>query len=136
MKNICKQVAWTIIVTWLSFNGFIAIATAQVRPPRRKHRTLISKQKPKKEKTDATVGVGESLIDIAHRASRQKQSQMVDLVFVIDAARVGSSFARTPSRWSGRRVWPQRGRALGCPREHRRARTFHPLVWRSCSGPS
>ena len=87
MKNICKQVAWTIIVTWLSFNGLIAIATAQVQPPRRKHRMLISKQKPKKEKTDATVGVGESLIDIAHRASRQKQSQMVDLVFVIDGSR-------------------------------------------------
>ena len=48
---------------------------------------LISKQKPKKEKTDATVGVGESLIDIAHRASRQKQSQMVDLALIIDGSR-------------------------------------------------
>ena len=76
-------IALTVLIIWISIDGFAAIAGAQVQPPRRKRRVMISQKKqPKAEETK--VNVGKSLLGIARRASRQSKDKMVDCVFVIE----------------------------------------------------
>ncbi len=59
-------------------------ATAQVRPPRRKHRILVDPSVKKKQNT-VKADIGESLKDIAKRATRLAENPKVDVVFVVDA---------------------------------------------------
>ena len=57
-------------------------ATAQVRPPRRKHRILVDPSAKKQNTVKADIG--ESLKDIAKRATQHVQSPKMDVVFVVD----------------------------------------------------
>ena len=60
-------------------------ASAQVRPPRRKHRIMVDPG-AKKEKT-LKADIGASLKDIATRATQHVQNPKVDVVFVVDGSR-------------------------------------------------
>ena len=60
-------------------------ASAQVRPPRRKHRIMVDPG-AKKEKT-LKADVGASLKDIAKRATQYTQNPKVDVVLVVDGSR-------------------------------------------------
>ena len=57
-------------------------ATAQVRPPRRKHRILVDPSVKKQDTPKADIG--ESLKDVAKRATRLTQNPKADVVFVVD----------------------------------------------------
>ena len=76
-------IAFTILVAWIGIDGLVAITTAQVQPPRRKRRIMIS-TKDKGEKAVTKVDIGKSLMEIARRASRRRKTEMVDFVFVIE----------------------------------------------------
>ena len=79
------RIALMVLVAWIGLDSVEIITMAQVRPPRRKRRVMISPEDfPKKE--EVTVDIGKSLVEIAQRASRQSTNQMVDLVFVIDGS--------------------------------------------------
>ena len=58
-------------------------ATAQVRPPRRKRRIMIDPSAKKKQET-LKADIGESLKDIAKRATQNPQNSKADFVFVVD----------------------------------------------------
>ena len=58
-------------------------ASAQVRPPRRKHRILVDPSAKKKDIVKADIG--ESLKDIAKRATQNPQNPKVDVVFIVDS---------------------------------------------------
>ena len=60
-------------------------ASAQVRPPRRKHRIMVD-PRAKKEKI-LKADIGASLKDIAKRATQHTQNSKVDVVFVVDGSR-------------------------------------------------
>jgi hypothetical protein len=75
-----QMVCLMMLAVWV----ISGIAAAQVRPPRRKHRIMVSEQ-PKK-KTDATVGVSNSLLEIAQQVSRNAPDGMVELVLIIDGS--------------------------------------------------
>ena len=76
-------IALMVLTIWIGIDGFSAIAGAQVQPPRRKRRIMISpKTESKAEETK--VNVGKSLVGIARRASRQSKDKVVDFVFVIE----------------------------------------------------
>lgn len=60
--------------------------SAQVRPPRRKHRILVDPG-AKKEKNILKADIGASLKDIAKRATQHAQNPKVDVVFVVDGGR-------------------------------------------------
>ena len=60
-------------------------ASAQVRPPRRKHRIMVD-PRAKKEKV-LKADIGASLKDIAKRATQHAQNPKVDVVFVVDGSR-------------------------------------------------
>ena len=60
-------------------------ASAQVRPPRRKHRILVDPGAKKEKVLKADIGA--SLKDIAKRATQHTQNPKVDVVFVIDGSR-------------------------------------------------
>ncbi|MCG9132227.1 VWA domain-containing protein [Candidatus Poribacteria bacterium] len=57
-------------------------ATAQVRPPRRKHRILVDPSAKKQDTLKADIGA--SLKDIVKRATRHPQNSKVDVVFIVD----------------------------------------------------
>ena len=57
-------------------------ATAQVRPPRRKHRILVDPSVKKQDPLKADIG--ESLKDVAKRATQHVQNPKADVVFIID----------------------------------------------------
>ena len=78
-------IALMILAIWIGVDGLAAIAGAQVQPPRRKRRVMVSpKKEPKDEERVTKVNVGKSLLGITRRASRQGKEKMVDLVFVIE----------------------------------------------------
>ena len=79
------RIALMILVAWIGLDGVAIITMAQVRPPRRKRRVMISPDNMRK-KDETTVDIGKSLVEIAQRASRQSMKQMVDLAFVIDGS--------------------------------------------------
>ena len=60
-------------------------ASAQVRPPRRKHRILVDPSVKKKDTLKADIGA--SLKDIAKRATQHSQPPKVDVVFVVDVSK-------------------------------------------------
>ena len=76
-------IALIVLTVWIGIDGFSAFSEAQVQPPRRKRRVMISpKKQPKAEETK--VNIGKSLLGIARRASRQSKDKVVDFVFVIE----------------------------------------------------
>ena len=79
------RIALMILVAWICLDGVEIIASAEVRPPRRKRGLMISPEDLKK-KEEITVDIEKSLVEIAQRASRQSANQMVDLVLVIDGS--------------------------------------------------
>ena len=79
------RIALMMLVTWICLDGVEIITMAEVRPPRRKRGLMISPEDLKK-KEEPTVDIGKSLIEIAQRASRQSDNQMVDLAFVMDGS--------------------------------------------------
>ena len=79
------RIALMILVAWIGLDGVAIITMAQVRPPRRKRRVMISPDNMRK-KDETTVDIGKSLVEIAQRASRQSMNRMVDLAFVIDGS--------------------------------------------------
>ena len=79
------RIALMILVAWICLDGVEIIASAEVRPPRRKRGLMISPEDLKK-KEEITADIGKSLVEIAQRASRQSANQMVDLVLVIDGS--------------------------------------------------
>ena len=84
--NVWKwRIALMILVAWICLDGVEIITTAEVRPPRRRRGLLISPDVLKK-KEEPAVDIGKSLVEIAQRASRQNDNQMVDLVLVIDGS--------------------------------------------------
>ena len=60
--------------------------SAQVRPPRRKHRIMVDPG-AKKEKNTLKADIGASLKDIVKRATQHTQNPKVDVVFVVDGGR-------------------------------------------------
>ena len=61
-------------------------ATAQVRPPRRRHRVMVDSGAEKK-KDVLKADMGASLKDIAQRTTQHAQSSKVDIVFVVDGSK-------------------------------------------------
>ena len=73
-------------------------ATAQVRPPRRRHRVLVDPGPKKKDVLKADIGA--SLKDIAERTTRHAQNPQVDIVFVVDGSkRMGPHLADLQKRF-------------------------------------
>ena len=60
-------------------------ASAQVRPPRRKHRILVDPSAKKQNTLKADIGA--SLKDIAKRATQHSEPPKVDVVFVVDVSK-------------------------------------------------
>ena len=60
-------------------------ASAQVRPPRRKHRIMVDPSAKKQDTLKADIG--ESLKDVAKRAAQHSQPPKVDVVFVVDGSK-------------------------------------------------
>ena len=79
------RIALMILVAWIGLDGVEMITQAQVRPPRRKRRVMVSPNDTQK-KDEPMVDIGKSLVEIAQRASHQSMNQMVDLAFVIDGS--------------------------------------------------
>ena len=61
-------------------------ATAQIRPPRRRHRIMVDPG-AKKEKDVLKADIGASLKEIAERTTQHAQNPKVDVVFVVDGSR-------------------------------------------------
>ncbi|MCZ6679761.1 MAG: VWA domain-containing protein [Candidatus Poribacteria bacterium] len=87
-----KQFIWKwrmalliLAIAWIGIDELAIPTTAEVRPPRRKRRVMISPQELQK-KDSTQIDVGNSLVEIARRASRQTEYQIVDLVLVIDGS--------------------------------------------------
>ena len=77
---------WIYCLCIVSLLGCTLQASAQVRPPRRKHRIMVDPG-AKKEKNTLKADIGASLKDIAKRATQHAQNPKVDIVFVVDGGR-------------------------------------------------
>lgn len=83
MKNwICYLLTVCMLVVSM---GWCLAATAQVRPPRRKHRMLVDPGAKKQNTVKADIGA--SLKDIAKRATQHPQNSKVNVVFVVDGGK-------------------------------------------------
>ena len=74
----CGVLAAAILVSTLH-------VSAQVRPPRRKHRIMVDPQA--KQEKPRSVNIGANLRDIAKRATQHAENSGVDVVFVVDGGR-------------------------------------------------
>ena len=85
---VCKQhqKGWICCLLVVGLLVCTVQASAQVRPPRRKHRILVDPG-AKKEKDVLKADIGASLKDIAKRATQHAQNPSVDVVFVVDGSR-------------------------------------------------
>ena len=72
----CLLAVSMLICTWQ--------ASAQVRPPRRKHRIMVDPAAKKEKPLKADIGA--SLKDIAKRATQHTQNPIVDVVFIVDGS--------------------------------------------------
>ena len=79
------RIALMILGAWICLDGVVIITTAQVRPPRRQRRVMVSPDDTQK-KDEPMVDIGKILVEIAQRASHQSMNYMVDLAFVIDGS--------------------------------------------------
>ncbi|MBI1929977.1 VWA domain-containing protein, partial [Candidatus Poribacteria bacterium] len=77
------RMALLVLAAWIGIDGFSALTAAPVRPPQ-PQRGIIIRPKDDEKKDAQKVDIGESLVDIARRASRQSKNPMIDLAFVID----------------------------------------------------
>ena len=97
---VCKhhQKIWIYCLCIVGMLVGILQATAQVRPPRRRHRIMVDPgAKEKKEVLKADIGV--SLKDIAQRTTRHAQNPSIDVVFIVDGSkRMGPHLATLEKR--------------------------------------
>ena len=84
---VCKryQKSWIYCLLAMGILAFTLQASAQVRPPRRKHRIMVDPAAKKEKPLKADIGA--SLKDIAKRATQHAQNPKVDIVFVVDGSR-------------------------------------------------
>lgn len=61
-------------------------ATAQVHPPRRRHRIMVDPE-AKKKKEVLKADIGASLKDIAQRTTQHAENPSVDIVFIVDGSK-------------------------------------------------
>ena len=80
------QKVWIYCLLAIGILASTLQASAQVRPPRRKHRIMVDPA-AKKEKDTLKADIGASLKDIAKRATQHAQNPKVDVVFVVDGSR-------------------------------------------------
>ena len=77
---ICKwRIVSVILAAWICFDSIVIVTTAQEPPSLPHKRELIGPY-------THTADIGESLIEIAERVSRQSANQMIDIMFVIDGS--------------------------------------------------
>ena len=88
------RITLMMLVAFISLEGVAIIATAQVQPPRRARRVMISPDGPQKA-DEPPVDIRKILVEIAQRASDQSLNYMVDLAFVVDGSVPMESLART-----------------------------------------
>ena len=79
------QKSWIYCLLAISILVSTLQASAQVRPPRRKHRIMVDPAAKKEKPLKADIGA--SLKDIAKRATQHAQNPKVDVVFVVDGSR-------------------------------------------------
>ena len=91
------RIALMVLVAFISLEGVSIITTAQVQPPRRARRVMVSPDGAQKEE-EPTVDIGKSLVEIAQSASDKSLNYMVDLAFVIDGSMPMAEFVRTVER--------------------------------------
>ena len=84
---VCKsdQKRWIYCLLAIGILASTLQASAQVRPPRRKHRIMVDPRAKKEKPLKADIGA--SLKDIAKRATQHAQNPKVDVVFVVDGSR-------------------------------------------------
>ena len=84
---VCKwdQTVWICCLLAIGLLVGTLQASAQVRPPRRKHRIMVDPRA--KEEKPLKADIGASLKDIAKRATQHAQNPKVDVVFVVDGSR-------------------------------------------------
>ena len=79
------RIALMILLAWIGLDSVEMITQAQVQPPRRQRRVMVSPN-DRQKKDETAVDIGKTLIEIAQQASNQSMNQMVDLAFVIDGS--------------------------------------------------
>ena len=84
---VCKwdQTVWICCLLAIGLLVSALQASAQVRPPRRKHRIMVDPAAKNEKPLKADIGA--SLKDIAKRATQHAQNPKVDVVFVVDGSR-------------------------------------------------
>lgn len=84
---VCKwdQTVWICCLLAIGLLVSALQASAQVRPPRRKHRIMVDPRA--KEEKPLKADIGASLKDIAKRATQHAQNPKVDVVFIVDGSR-------------------------------------------------
>ena len=88
------RIALMMLVLFISLEGVWVIATAQVQPPRRARRVIVSPDGAQKA-DEPPVDTRKILVEIAQRASDKSLNYMVDLAFVIDGSVPMEKLART-----------------------------------------
>ena len=88
------RIALAMLVAWICLDGVAIVTTAQVQPPRRQRRVMVSPDEVQK-KDQPVVDIGKTLMEIAKHASDQSLNYMVDLAFVIDGSVPMEKPART-----------------------------------------
>ena len=88
------RIAMLVFLAFISLEGVAIIATAQVQPPRRARRVMVSPDGAQKA-DEPPVDIRKILVEIAQRASDKSLNYMVDLAFVVDGSVPMESLART-----------------------------------------
>lgn len=88
------RITTLVFLAFISLEGVAIIATAQVQPPRRARRVMVSPDGAQK-KDETAVDIRKILVEIAQRASDKSLNYMVDLAFVVDGSVPMESLART-----------------------------------------
>ncbi len=85
---VCKQhlKIWICCLCVMSIVVGTLQASAQIRPPRRRHRIMVD-QSAKEKKRVLKADIGASLKDIAQRTTQHAQTPKIDVVFVVDGSR-------------------------------------------------
>ena len=80
-----QQIALMIWIAWISLDGMAILTRAEVQPSVQREQKMINPYELQ-EWEDTAVDIGESLVEIAQRATRESTNQMVDLAFVINGS--------------------------------------------------
>ena len=88
------RITLMMLVAFISLEGVAIIAPAQVQPPRRARRVMVSPDGAQKA-DEPPVDIRNILVEIAQYASDKSLNYMVDLAFVVDGSVPMESLART-----------------------------------------